>query len=911
MSQTVELNIKINGNVQKVAVEAEELGRAMKQAGDAVDGLKTNLVNLSSTVQILEGIGDAISQLNGIFSELSDAYGVQIAAETRLAQAMRNTMDATDADVASIKQLCAAQQALGIIGDEVQLTGAQELATYLEKKSSLEQLIPVMNDMLAQQYGYNASCESAAQIASMLGKVMNGQTEALSRYGYKFDEAQKKVLQFGTESERAAVLARVVEESVGGMNEKMAQTDSGRMAQLSNAIGDIKEQIGQAIQSAMPFVTVFSQTTTAVLGMARLAQAVKLLNVETGLARIKSMGLAAAHGLQSSAARILGVSEMTAATATGALKVQIVALEAAMTMGLSVAITAVVSLLGRLMNRNGEAADAAEDAARKQKDSMDAIRESVSESSGKIIGRYRDLQSEWKKLGSDMESRNKFIKDNKEAFSQLGVSVGSVTEAENLFVSNEAAFIASVKNRAMAAATMELASRKYQESVSRMMEAENLQPSSEQNKAAHEYATSEYLRQLNGAKGTERYRVVADQAKIYAAAYKEYIDKIKGEIRAEAQALQDEGDRIFKVGEDASRNYREEMSKAGFKEASEEVAVANGKQADSISALAGDIENYRRSVQAAVDVENTFGKLHSEDAARLSAMHSGIEQLIRKYGLENAQVQELIKEYKDLRNAKMGAVLPAAPELKIPLASPANSLDDSSKEQIEDYVNVLKKSDVTFGNMWGNIRKIGGGMSSLTSVLDSNGGVWERLCSIIDAGLSIFDGVASAMSLIKSVTGATTVATTENTAATIAQTSAEAANGAAAVATSKTVTPALALETTAWEALASAKIFAAHAAIPFAGVPIAAGFITTMEGIMATIRLPKFAKGAIAYGPTLGLFGEYAGAAHNPEVVAPLSDLTRLIAPVQASAGPSEFRIKGRTLVALKEKMDRFNTRTR
>ena len=48
--------------------------------------------------------------------------------------------------------------------------------------------------------------EQAAQIGSMLGKVMEGQTGALSRYGYKFDEAQEKILKTGTEAERAAVL---------------------------------------------------------------------------------------------------------------------------------------------------------------------------------------------------------------------------------------------------------------------------------------------------------------------------------------------------------------------------------------------------------------------------------------------------------------------------------------------------------------------------------------------------------------------------------------------------------------------------------------------------------------------------------------------------------------------------------
>lgn len=128
----------------------------------------------------------------------TEAYNAQIEAETKLAKVMRNTMGAAQAQVDSIKALTAAQQKLGVIGDEVQLAGAQELATYLSKTESLKTLIPVMNDMLAQQYGLNASQEQATQIASMLGKVMDGQVGALSRYGYKFDKAQEKILKFGT-----------------------------------------------------------------------------------------------------------------------------------------------------------------------------------------------------------------------------------------------------------------------------------------------------------------------------------------------------------------------------------------------------------------------------------------------------------------------------------------------------------------------------------------------------------------------------------------------------------------------------------------------------------------------------------------------------------------------------------------
>jgi hypothetical protein len=42
---------------------------------------------------------------------------------------MRNTMGAREEDIQSIKDLCSEQQKLGVIGDEVQLAGAQKLAT--------------------------------------------------------------------------------------------------------------------------------------------------------------------------------------------------------------------------------------------------------------------------------------------------------------------------------------------------------------------------------------------------------------------------------------------------------------------------------------------------------------------------------------------------------------------------------------------------------------------------------------------------------------------------------------------------------------------------------------------------------------------------------------------------------------
>lgn len=88
---------------------------------------------------------------------------------------------------------------------------------------------------------------------------------------------------------------------------------------------------------------------------------------------------------------------------------------------------------------------------------------------------------------------------------------------------------------------------------------------------------------------------------------------------------------------------------------------------------------------------------------------------------------------------------------------------------------------------------------------------------------------------------------------------------------------------------------------------------TAVGGILAAFAaIPKFADGGIAYGPTLGLMGEYAGARNNPEVIAPLNKLKDLIEP-----GGGSFdiglgtRIKGTDLEIIIERVVQRNARLR
>ena len=243
-NKKVEFEIKLIGDalerLKQLTGQTEDLGNAASRAKSKLASIGGAFIAANQALEFVKKAADKMR-------EYTDASKADAEAQAKLAQVMRNTMGASNAEIDSIKELASVQQKLGVIGDDVQLAGAQELGTYLSKADSLKKLMPVMNDMLAQQYGLNATQEQSVQIASMMGKVMDGQVGALSRYGYKFDEAQEKLLKYGTEEQRVATLAEVINQSVGGMNEALAATPEGKVQQVSNAMGDIKERIGSII----------------------------------------------------------------------------------------------------------------------------------------------------------------------------------------------------------------------------------------------------------------------------------------------------------------------------------------------------------------------------------------------------------------------------------------------------------------------------------------------------------------------------------------------------------------------------------------------------------------------------------------------------------------------------------------
>ena len=277
---TISITFKLDGDSKSfkdLARDADGLKQVITSTLSEAQQLKGNVINFAALATGIDAAQRSFSQLQSGMKDLADAYAVQEVAETKLATVMQQRMGATDAEIQSIKELASAQQEIGVIGDEVQLSGAQQIATFLNEKASLETLIPAMNNLLAQQKGLNASTGDAVSVGNMLGKVMMGEVGALKEVGITFSEAEANVLKYGTEQERAAMLAQVIQNNVGNMNAELAATDSGKQQQLVNTLGDMKEQIGGLVNGALPFVTMAAQASQALAAVSTLIAGIKTL----------------------------------------------------------------------------------------------------------------------------------------------------------------------------------------------------------------------------------------------------------------------------------------------------------------------------------------------------------------------------------------------------------------------------------------------------------------------------------------------------------------------------------------------------------------------------------------------------------------------------------------------------------
>lgn len=451
---TISITFKLDGDskgFKDLAKDAEGFKKVMSETISEAQQLNAKTINFAAIATGINQAQQSIAQLQTTLKGLTDAYATQQEAETKLETVMRQRMGATDADISSIKKLASAQQDLGVIGDEVQLQGAQQIATFINERKSLETLIPAMNNLLAQQKGLNATGSDAVAIGNLIGKAMQGQTSALRRVGITFSEAEEKIMKYGNESQRSAMMAQIITNNVGNMNAELAKTDAGKQKQLENTLGDIKEKLGSLAQGAMPFVTIAANTTLALAGVLKLVAGVKAATAAITACHLRSKAASVtmvALGLRTSQTaaltRVLSATFTSGAYAATTLKIALRGLMVAT--GVGAAIVVVTMAIEALMNTADDAADSIDGLSdaqeRAQRRAMEA--EAAQKASTAVLEQNRAaLEINIERLKQFKGTKAEEIKIVEEMNDTYGETMGyfsSVAEWYNALISNSEAY---------------------------------------------------------------------------------------------------------------------------------------------------------------------------------------------------------------------------------------------------------------------------------------------------------------------------------------------------------------------------------------------------------------------------------------------------------------------------------------
>lgn len=246
---TVTVNTKANtGGLKQVS-------SALTSFDSGLKGTIGNLTQFKGALGALAVVGIA-KGIKSFADDMYDAFKVQWLAEKNVNDALYSNMTARgesqkaiDDEIKAYKELASAQQKLGVIGDEVTLSGMAVMTQMGLTAKQVKDMTPLIQDLAVKQYGLNVSGEQYKQVSQSIATMVNMGKLTLQGYGVQVTDVERKQFKAMSQSERYAFVMNKLKNSVAGANEAMAETTGGKLQQMNNAIGDCEEQVGQLVNS--------------------------------------------------------------------------------------------------------------------------------------------------------------------------------------------------------------------------------------------------------------------------------------------------------------------------------------------------------------------------------------------------------------------------------------------------------------------------------------------------------------------------------------------------------------------------------------------------------------------------------------------------------------------------------------
>ena len=472
--------LDLNDDIQRL----QELKREIQEVKQALTS-----INVKVDIDIAKGLEDRLKSLMGTYGDLvakvSQAEASVKASASRMADATRKVTEAQEKasssgggkrdGAESVKEQAKAYEELAAEIDAVMGTREQNIKRMVEEQNAIRLIGKEIKTLQSSQSLGSLSKSEQARLESLNASLMAHKTalaelrQSLSN-GFKLDNA-------------AATSMNALSQSLGRMrmayrelSEQERESPFGKelLASIQQADAKIKEldaTIGNHQRNVGNYASGWNGLNMSVQQIVR-----ELPSATMGL---NMFFLAISNNLP-----VLTDEIKRAAEANKQMKAQgketvpvwkqlvssLFSWQSAMMVGITLLTVYgkdIINWIGSLFKAEDaleETRKAQERFAQFQKKMTNEWRESVAQTAGQNIAAYRKLAREYDALGDSMEKKRKFVRDNQDAFHQLGFSVDGVTDAENLFVRNTDAVVNALVARAKAAAyeqTITKATQRY------------------------------------------------------------------------------------------------------------------------------------------------------------------------------------------------------------------------------------------------------------------------------------------------------------------------------------------------------------------------------------------------------------------------------------------------------------------
>lgn len=400
------------------------------------------------------------------------------------------TGQAAQLGVSFTEMLAVMSTLTGVTGNTSEVaTQLASVLTALTKESSKSQ-------KMAEEMGisFNAASIRAAggfrNFLQELDKTVTAYSEKTGQlkesiYSKLFGRAEALRLVNGLTGEMASKFdenIQALDNSAGTIDKafgQMASTGSATTQMLKNQFGAIQDVVSSVVGAIQPYLNFTAQLGMTTLSVMSLTKAFNGLTKASVFAKVSAYAQAAASKVAALAQNLWSKqlyygrqANIAWAFSAKLATVQAIAMRTAIlglmaVTGVGIAIAAVAGIISLFADNTDDAAESINNAA----GSMNAVRESasraqqtfddtMSDTYSRLMTRYRELQSAWKTLSSQ-HSKIQWIKDNSQAFEDLGIKISSVADAEQAFSKNTDAVVQAFTERAKAAARLAQLTEEY------------------------------------------------------------------------------------------------------------------------------------------------------------------------------------------------------------------------------------------------------------------------------------------------------------------------------------------------------------------------------------------------------------------------------------------------------------------